>query len=174
MNFCRKPRQLPIAGALPLFIGIVFLTILARASQNGEERFKSPDERVVAVVAAVGAENSESRVSIFSANGAPLRTHDFSSSDAEHGYAVDGAQWTRNSQYFVFRMRSSGGHSPMFAPVIFWSRKANRFYSLNSYTADQTFSVVGADQVKASTWPDMHPATVSLRSVKKTAVTELP
>jgi hypothetical protein len=29
----------------------------------------------------------------------------------------------------------------MYAPVVFWSRKANRFHQLNDYTADQTFSV---------------------------------
>jgi hypothetical protein len=117
--------------------------------------------------------SSESRVQILASDGTQLRTHDFSSSDGEHGYGVDGAQWMPDSQYFVFRMRSSGGHSPMFAPIVFWSRKANRFYSLTNYTADQAFVVVGADQLKALTWPGMQAATVSLSKMKPSEMTEL-
>lgn len=61
----------------------------------------------------------------------------------------------------------------MYAPVVFWSRKTNRFCQLNDYTADQAFSVIGPDRVKVSTWPDLHPATVSLSRLKKTQITEL-
>lgn len=178
MNSFRTP--LPVerfAALLSLMLALALGAMFASASGHGTIRFRSPDHHLVAVVAPapnlIGAENNESRVSILASDSAPLRTHDFSSSDGEHGYGVDGAEWTPDSQYFVFRMRSSGGHSPQFAPIAFWSRRANRFYSLNDYTADQTFSIAAPDRVKASTWPDMRPAAVSLRTVKRTDVTEL-
>jgi len=146
---------------------------VASESRN-PTKFKSPDHRFVGLVAPSLNASDESRVSILGADGHQLRTHDFSSSDGQHGYGVDAAQWTPDSHYFVLRMRSSGGHSPMFAPIVFWSRKANRFYSLNDYTGDISFSVAAPDGVKASTWPGMRPTTVSLHALKKTDVTELP
>jgi len=144
---------------------------------SGEStRDESPDGIVTAIVAPAGkragSADSESRISVRRSYGSFLRTHDFSSADGQHGYGVDGAEWTPDSQYFVVRLRSSGGHSPMFAPVVFWSRKANRFYSLKDCTADQTFSVAAPDKVEVSTWPDMKPATVSLHEVKESEVTE--
>jgi hypothetical protein len=62
----------------------------------------------------------------------------------------------------------------MFAPIVFWSQKANRFYSLNDYTGDIRFSVAAPDAVKASTWPGMRDATVSLHALKKADIAELP
>jgi hypothetical protein len=59
----------------------------------------------------------------------------------------------------------------MYAPVVFWSRKANRFYQLTDYTADQTFSVGAPEQINLSTWPDLRPVTLSLSAVSK--ITEL-
>jgi len=142
------------------------------------EKFVSPDKRLVAIVVPAdkheGYEELESRVEIHSRGGAPLCAHDFSSDDGEHGYGVDGAQWTPNSQFFVFRLRSSGGHSPMNAPVVFWSRKTNRFYDLKGYTADVTFSVTAPDNVSVDTWTDLRPATLSLHSLQEHQRTELP
>jgi len=145
------------------------------AAAHGQVQYPSPDHqfKAVVVLSSKVTGSSESRVQILASDGTQLRTHDFSSSDGEHGYGVDGAQWMPDSQYFVFRMRSSGGHSPMFAPIVFWSRKANRFYSLTNYTADQAFVVVGADQLKALTWPGMQAATVSLSKMKPSEMTEL-
>jgi hypothetical protein len=98
--------------------------------------------------------------------------HDFSSADGQHGYGVDGAQWTPDSQFFVCRMSNSGGHSPMYAPVVFWSRKRNRFYQLNAYTADRTFSITTPDTVNVDTWPGLNPATVSFSGVKQAGSAE--
>lgn len=120
-----------------------------------------------------GFENYESRVEIRRRNGALLQAHDFSSADGEHGYGVAVAQWTPDTRFFVFSMRNSGGHSPMYAPVAFWSRRTNRFYQLNNYTASQILSVESPDKVKLSTWPDMKPVTISLRTLPETEVTVL-
>ena len=121
----------------------------------------------------IGFEKYESRISILRSGGVQLSMHDFSSEDGEHGYGVDGAQWTPDSQYFVCQMRNSGGHSPMYAPVVFWGRKTNHFYQLNDYTADLTFSIAAPDKLHVNSWPRLEPATVSLGAVKEGQVTEL-
>ena len=137
---------------------------------------QSPDAQLIAVITAkdrrMRVNGNESRVEIRTHND-QICVHDFSSSDGEHGYGIDSAEWTSDSQYFVFRLRSSGGHSPMFAPIAFWSRKENRFYTLKNYTGDTTFFVVAPDQIKANTWPGLLPASVSLRSLKKDDVAVL-
>jgi hypothetical protein len=61
----------------------------------------------------------------------------------------------------------------MFAPIVFWNRKANRFYLMKNYTAAQVFSVTAPQRVRVSTWPDMQSATVFLGDIKADDVTEL-
>jgi hypothetical protein len=157
------------AIALLIWFGLV-PSVLAQVGQA----LKSPDGTLRAVVKPARNQNvDESRVSILDSGGKQLRTHDFSSSNGDHGYRVDGAQWTPDSQFFVFRMRSSGGHSPMYAPLVFWSRKTNRFYQVNNYTADQTFSIRSPEEVSVNTWPDMKPVTVSLGALPRAEFNEL-
>jgi hypothetical protein len=147
------------------------------AAVAASEALASADGTLLAVVAVKGKEKgaaaNESRVEIRRRGKTLLRAHDFSSSDGEYGYYVDGARWTPDSRFFVFRMRSSGGHSPMWAPVVFWSRRTNRFYQVNDYTADIAFSVISPDKVTLSTWPDMKPATISLFKLGPSQTTKL-
>lgn len=146
-------------------------------AKGKQKEFKSPDGKLVAVVAPAGKkkgfEERESRISIVRPGGAQISMHDFSSRDGEHGYGVLGAQWTPDSQYFVCQMSSSGGHSPLYDPVVFWNRKTRRFYQLKAYTADHIFSVAAPDRIKVDSWPDLQPVTVKLSSVKESDVTEL-
>lgn len=150
------------------------------AAQAGTKRtsnFMSPDGAFSAVVSSSGrekgSEEMESGVEIRDASGGVLGVHDFSSADGEHGFGVDKAQWTPDGQFFVFRMRNSGGHSPMYAPVMFWSRSANHFYELKNYTADQEFSVTTPDNVTLATWPNMESVTLSLHKLQKDQAAQL-
>ena len=158
---------------------LVSATVLVAYAGSGErpKEFKSPDAKLTAVVTPAdkkrGFEKYESRISILRSGGVQVSMHDFSSEYGEHGYGVDQAQWTPDSQYFVCQMRNSGGHSPMYAPVVFWSRKTNHFYQLNDYTADRTFSIAAPNTVNVDSWPGLAPATVSLGGVKERQVTEL-
>jgi hypothetical protein len=139
--------------------------------------FISPQGRLTAIVLASGkekgSEEAESRVEIRDRGGAVLCVHDFSSSDGEHGYGVDAADWTPDSQFFVLRMRNSGGHMPLYAPVVFWSRSRNHFYQLDDYAADQIFSITSPAKVSVETWPNMKSATVSLGDLGTVKATEL-
>ncbi len=171
-------------------IGVLLLVPLnfiaqSRPDTNAADTYPSPDGQLVATVIPSGKEKgrerAESRVEIRRKDGALLCVHDFSSADGartdaafcarlllrrgEHGYGVDGAQWTPDSQFFVFPMSNSGGHMPLYVPVAFWSRSLNRFSRLDNFTASLTFSVVANDGVKVSTWPEMKPVTLSLRKL---------
>jgi hypothetical protein len=48
-----------------------------------------------------------------SAEGAMLCVLDYSSEDGEHGFGLVKGQWTADSKYFVFSLRSSGGHQAL-------------------------------------------------------------
>jgi hypothetical protein len=161
---------------LSLLVGATLLVVYAGSGKR-LDKFQSPDGRLTAVVTPAdkkrGFEKYESRISILRSGGGQLSMHDFSSDDGEHGYGADQARWTPDSQYFVCQMRNSGGHSPMYVPVVFWSRTANHFYQLNDYTAWRTFAIAAPDKVKVDSWPGLDPATVSLSGVKEGQVTEL-
>jgi hypothetical protein len=153
------------------FLVIPLAVIAQQRFTDIADTYVSQDGKLVAKVIPSGKEKgnerAESEVQIRRKDGTMLGAHDFSSEDGEHGYGVDQAQWTTDSEFFVFGMSNSGGHMPMYHPVVFWSRKDSRFYQLrNEYTGDETFSVSPADEVQVSTWPGMKPTTVSLRNSK--------
>lgn len=169
----------------PLRIGsLLLLAVLAAAALFGygpldgrRKVFKSPDAGLLAIVAPAdkkaGIEGRESRILILRSGGNQISMQDFSSQDGEHGYGVVGAQWTPDSQYFVCRMTNSGGHSPVYVPLVFWNRKTNHFYQLKAYTAGRVFSIVSPDRVNVESWPDLQPAVVSLSRLREGQVTEL-
>jgi hypothetical protein len=176
MDAFRIQQVLQRRGALSLVFAIAIGPVVASGNSENTHT-KSPDKHLVAVVSLVRNPTShaatESTVSILTADGALLGKQDFSSQFGDQGYVVDGVKWTPDSQYCAFRMRSSGGHSPMFAPIVIWNRRTNHFYSLVNYTADIAFSVAAPDKVKASTWPRMKPATVSLHLLNDSDLSEL-
>jgi hypothetical protein len=59
----------------------------------------------------------ESRVVIRSVAGSTLNSHNHSSPRGANGYYVDQAQWSPDSQFFVYSLVSSGGHSPWSHPT---------------------------------------------------------
>lgn len=145
--------------------------LFANAQHLQPHTYPSPDHRFKALV---NTNDGESRISVVTAKGTQLAAHAFTSDDKQHGYEVDAAYWTPNSQYFVFRLRSSGGHSPMFAPIVFWKEKSTSFYSLKNFTGDIAFTVAPPDLVKGSNYPDMTDATVALHALTSADLSEIP
>jgi hypothetical protein len=153
-----------------LLLAPVFGSAQQGAFGNLADRYVSPDGMFVANVIPngkeVGNKRAEDKIKIADKNGKVMSFYDFSSEDGEHGYGLDGGQWTVDSKFFVFRLRNSGGHSPMNAPIVFWSRSDSSFYQLNDVTGDIAFSVSPPDEVAASSLPDMKPAEISLNHLK--------
>lgn len=89
--------------------------------------FASPNGELRAFVVPVGVSlhatpNIESEVVIRSVNGDILTSESYASPRGMNGYYVDKAQWSPGSQFFVFSMVSSGGHSPWSFPTIVYRR----------------------------------------------------
>jgi hypothetical protein len=98
----------------------------------------SPDQKLRACVLSVGKRPNppfnESRVEIRDMKGAVLVTKDFKSPDGEHGRNVQKAEWSPNSQFFVFSTASSGGHSPWHWQTYFYDRTRNAFKEVDDFT----------------------------------------
>lgn len=98
--------------------------------------YASPDGDLRAWVVPAGVSlyatpDIESRVVIRSAQGDTLTSKDYSSPRGTNGYYVHQARWTPDSQFFVFSMISSGGHSPWSFPTMVYSRQKNLFARLS-------------------------------------------
>ncbi len=98
----------------------------------------SPDQQLRACVLSVGRHPNppfnESRVEIRDMTGTVLATKDFKSPDGEHGRNVQKAEWSPDSQFFVFSTASSGGHSPWHWQTYFYDRKQKLSKELDDFT----------------------------------------
>ncbi|HEX2816894.1 MAG TPA: hypothetical protein VHN39_10885 [Phenylobacterium sp.] len=86
-------------------------SIDAQGRRAGELELRSPNGALAATLKPISADCSESVVTIHGAGHAVVRS--FTSTDCQHGYEVNQAKWTPDSRFFVFNLRSSGGHQPM-------------------------------------------------------------
>ena len=102
-------------------------------------QYPVPDGSARVVVVPVGKEAGrseyESRITFQSNDGKIACTLDYSSEDSEHGFGVVKAEWTPDSQYFVFSLTSSGGHQAWHAPTQFLSREDGTVRTLDDYFA---------------------------------------
>ena len=122
----------------------------------------SPDGAVRAIVYPAGLDlnaspDIESRVVIRGNDVKLLNSRDYASPRGTNGYYVEKAKWSSDSQFFVFSMSSSGGHSPWQFPTWVYSRQKNAFISFNAMIAgDPTlsadFEFTGPHTIKAMTW----------------------
>jgi hypothetical protein len=147
-------------------------------SAVGEQIFVAPDKATHAVVlpadvSLFATPDTESRVVLRDSKGDTLTSQDFSSPRGTNGYYVASAQWSPDSQYFVFSLSSSGGHSPWSFPTKVYSVKRNQIADFSAMidgkpTLSEKFKFSGPHTVIASTWKqpgattDAVPVTVDL------------
>jgi hypothetical protein len=80
------------------------------------QSYPSPDKTLIATILPVdislyATPDMESRVVIRNGAGDTLTSRDYSSPRGINGYYVYRAQWSPDSQFFVFSLTSTGGHS---------------------------------------------------------------
>jgi hypothetical protein len=124
--------------------------------------FPSPDGALTALVLPVdpsphATPDMESRVDIRARGGHIRASKNYSSPGGANGYYVVQATWTPDSQFFVYSLSSSGGHSPWQSPIALFSRTGNTFVSFSDLiggdpTLSANFKIVGAHSVIATTW----------------------
>jgi dipeptidyl aminopeptidase/acylaminoacyl peptidase len=141
------------------------------AMQGKKKRqYTAPDGGVRVVVVPVGKEAGrseyESRIEFKASEGKIACALDYSSEDNEHGFGVVKAEWTPDSQYFVFSLTSSGGHQPWHAPTQFFSRKDGTVRSLDDYFAPgiskADFRLAAPNTVKTEVWQEDKSIPVSV------------
>jgi len=129
----------------------------SRAQGQQVQTHLSPDRTLRVKTTPVSKACPEGRITILKPNGALLFRQSFSSSDCEHGSIIVRAEWTTDSQFFVFNVASTGGHQPGHRPVFFYSRRENKLYRLENfigYIVAQDFTleaphIVGTEKQKS-------------------------
>jgi hypothetical protein len=140
--------------------------------------YPSPDGTLRALVLPVDVSlhatpDMESRVVIRTSKGDTLTSKDYSSPRGANGYYVVSAKWSPDSQFFVYSMSSSGGHSPWSYPMAVYGRGKNLIAKFSDMingnpTISGDFNFTGPHTVVASTWKqpgsldDKVPVTVDL------------
>src|SRR5262244_523078 len=140
--------------------------------------YPSPDGVLRALVFPVDVSlyatpDMESRVVIRASNSDTLISKDYSSPRGANGYYVVNAKWSPDSQFFVYSMSSSGGHSPWSFPMMVYGRQKNRIAGFSDMidgkpTLSPDFRFAGAHTLMAQTWKtpgsldDKIPVTVDL------------
>jgi hypothetical protein len=124
--------------------------------------YASPDAALRALVFPVDASlhatpDMESRVVMQTSAGQVLAAKDYSSPSGADGYYVVAAKWSPDSQFFVYSMSSSGGHSPWSFPMWVYGRHKNLIAAFNAMignnpTVSADFTFVGPHTISATTW----------------------
>jgi hypothetical protein len=124
--------------------------------------FVSPDKELRAVVLPVDVSlyatpDMESRVVIRTRGGETITAKDYSSPRGENGLYVVEAKWSPDSQFFVYSMSSSGGHSPWSYPIMVFSRQQRRIAAFSDMiggkpTLSAGFKFTGPHTLDAFTW----------------------
>jgi hypothetical protein len=134
---------------------LVLLFASAACALSGSAKtttFKSPDGKMVAVIISLPEKNSEAIVELRTFQSRTIDRQVFTSADGQHGYYVSKAQWTPDSKFFVYSLESSGGHSPMVVPTIFFSKTAKASYQFFDFLGENIifadFSVFSPDRVE--------------------------
>jgi hypothetical protein len=140
--------------------------------------YASPDGALRALVFPVDVSlyatpDMESRIVIRTAKGDTLTSKEYSSPRGTNGYYVVDAKRSPDSQFFVYSMASSGGHSPWSFPMMVYSRQKNRIAGVSDMiegkpTLSADFHFAGPHTLVATTWKqqgsldDKVPVTIDL------------
>ncbi len=126
--------------------------------------YPSPDGALRALVLPVDVSlyatpDMESRVVIRTSKGDTVTSKDYSSPRGANGYYVVNAKWSPDSQFFIYSMASSGGHSPWSFPMMVYSRQKKRIAGLSDMiegrpTLSPDFHFAGPHTLVADTWKE--------------------
>jgi hypothetical protein len=137
---------------------------LAREPCSGHQLLKTPrpgasclDVAPKVFVSPDATPDVESRVVIRTRSGETITAKDYSSPRGENGLYVVEAKWSPDSQFFVYSMSSSGGHSPWSYPIMVFSRQQKRIAAFSDMidgkpTLSADFKFTGPHTLDAFTW----------------------
>jgi len=120
----------------------------------------------------------ENRVEIWAKEGNLLQSADYISEDGDHGRIVARAEWTPNSEFFIYSTYSSGGHQPWFSKVYFYNRADNQIYDFSEVSgfivADNEFVLAAPDIVTFTVYTCRGMGSTAIKSFKLSDVISNP
>ena len=130
------------------FFVLAAFVLCAFVFADGKIIHVSPDEGLWAVINPTGT-GSEDRIEVERPKGTLIASRDHTSPDGEHGRSVLHADWTPDSQFFIYSTASSGGHSVWHFNTFVYARRTNKIYELDEIIGplvDPTFDVSAPDK----------------------------
>jgi len=149
-----RSRMTSVQAAISWALAVSGVLLLMGGSVRAAD-YRSPDGALTAVVDAGRGEDCEARITWRGADGQIVLKKDYTSPGHQNGYCVEMASWTPDSQFFVYNLTSSGGHSPWHFPVHFFARRTMTAENLEDYIDDPPtgakFSVFAPDGIAVTT-----------------------
>jgi len=138
---CMALEPIPAAQAVA--------AVETRSGLTIAHEYASPDNSLHAIEQSSGP-GTEGRIDIRDKD-TILLSRSYVSSDRQHGFVLQHAEWTADSRFFVFSLSSSGGHQPWRFPVFVYSRRTNTLAALEKYAgpiAEPDFHLVAPDIIE--------------------------
>jgi hypothetical protein len=150
-----------VAGSAVLLLATP-MAVDAQPHRAGGLELRSPNGALAASIKAVGADCSESVVTVHGAG--PPVVQSFTSPDCQHGYVVNQARWTADSRFLVFNLQSSGGHQPMNQPLWRYDRRTGdiREVGLPENVVPSAFRMRPHDHLAVRVWNTDRQAQASI------------
>lgn len=144
---------------------IAFLLLLSFASlvnaTEQERAIPSPDGKLIARILPIQKTKEgppEFKIEVIDAGGKLAAREDFTSKTGNQGLSIDKAEWSPDSQFFVFSTFSSGGHMAWQFPTFFFARRDNRIYRFADFLppiAEGDFTLKSPDTIAITIWTPM-------------------
>lgn len=140
----------------------LFSSSLANAAEKVKS-LKSPDGKLTANItqAQKSAEGSpEFIIEVKDSEGKVTTKKDFTSENGSHGLSIDKAEWSPDSQFFVFSTFSSGGHQAWQTPTLFFDRRDSKIHGFEEYLApiaEGEFELKSPDIISITIWTPVTP-----------------
>jgi hypothetical protein len=119
---------------------VVVLVFVLCAAGPISQIYRSPDRAVSAEIVIAGPTDCESKVTVRDGHRV-LVDISYVSADHDHGQCVDVAEWSRDSQFFVYSVENAGGHQGWHDYIMVFSRTKGQLLSLDHYVPDPITSV---------------------------------
>jgi hypothetical protein len=144
-----------------LFCALFTGTLAIAADQT--KTIKSPDRKLTARISSIHKAKEgppEFIIEVIDASGKLTARKDFTSEEGDQGLSIDRAEWSPDSQFFVFSTFSSGGHMAWQFPTYFYARRDKKIHDFADFLApiaEGDFVLKPPDNISITIWTPMTP-----------------
>ena len=145
-----------------LLFCVLFTGTLAIAADQTKS-IKSPDGKLTARILSIQKTKEGSPefiIEVIDAAGKLTAKEDFTSKEGVQGLSIDKAEWSPDSQFFIFSTFSSGGHMAWQYPSFFFDcrdKTIHRFADFLAPIAEGEFVLKSPDTISMTIWTPLTP-----------------